>query len=172
MIPDAKFSEPDRTRRFWLTRDWSDELPVPQKTVNFIMLNPSKADEERPDPTITRCVEFAKRWRGFSRLVATNLIPIVQTYPARLPPWSDIDAENKAHLVRWIGEADLVVVAWGGSLKKEIAERIDLAKHISALRENAPVDLHCIGHTKTRRRHPFHPSRVAYTEDPILWKPE
>jgi hypothetical protein len=86
MIPDAKFSEPDRERRFRLTRDWSDELPAPLKIVNFIMLNPSDADEKKPDPTIRRCIGQAKKWGGFSKIVAANLIPIVQTYPEFLPP--------------------------------------------------------------------------------------
>jgi hypothetical protein len=86
--------------------------------------------------------------------------------------WSGIDSENRAHLSRWIGEADLIVVAWGGSLTKEIAQKISLAKHISALREITSGRLYCIGHTQTKERHPFHPSRVPYTKEPILWQPE
>ena len=133
---EAKFSEPDRARRFWLTRDWSDELPAPLRTVNFIMLNPSDADEDETDDdrTIKMCIERSRRWGGISRIVATNLVPTVPKYPELLPPWSGIDKENRAHLIRWIGEADLIVVAWG-SVKKELAQKIGLIKHIAAPRD-------------------------------------
>jgi hypothetical protein len=168
MIPDAEFSEPDRKRRFWLTRDWSDELPAPLKTVNFIMLNPSIADEKKPDPTIRRCIGQTRKWGGFSRIVATNLIPIVEPKPELLPAWSGIDPENRDHLKRWMAEAHLVVVAWGGSLTKEIALKIGFARHITALRAIATVELYCIGHTQTGE---LHPSRPAYTTEPIRWEP-
>jgi hypothetical protein len=168
----AEFSEPDRGRRFSLTRDWSDEVPGPLRTVNFIMLNPSCADEDETDDdrTIKMCIERSRRWGGISRIVATNLIPIVQTHPELLPPWSGIDSENTEHLLRWMSEADLIVVGWGGPAK-EIAQRIGLLKHIAALRGITPADVHCIGHTKTKERHPYHPSRGKYTEGPMLWQP-
>jgi hypothetical protein len=112
----AKFSE-DRTKRFELARDWRDEDPFKAvRTVNFIMLNPSVAGEVEDDRTVTKCVGFGRRW-GFTRVVITNLIPIVSTDPEELPIWSGIDTQNKAVILRWIKRADLIVAAWGDQPK-------------------------------------------------------
>jgi hypothetical protein len=165
MKKQATFSE-DRTRRFELIRDWGDELFISAyATVNFIMLNPSVADSEKDDPTIRKCMGFAKRW-GFSRIVVTNLIPIVSTDPWGLPPWSGIDMKNRAILQKWLGAADLIVAAWG-SQPRALARTIAIAEHIYLLGQTAPVDLYCIGVTKNGD--PLHPSRAPYTDRPVLW---
>ena len=52
----------DRYYRYSLWRQW-DEGP----SVLWIMLNPSTADVYVDDPTIRRCVGFAKAW-GCSRI--------------------------------------------------------------------------------------------------------
>ena len=44
--------------RYLLWREWDGE----SKIVSFIMLNPSRADAEVNDPTIRRCINFAKAW--------------------------------------------------------------------------------------------------------------
>ena len=49
-----------RRFRYRLWRVWDGALP----SVLFIMLNPSIADECDDDPTIRRCIGFAKAW-GF-----------------------------------------------------------------------------------------------------------
>lgn len=51
----AEFS-PDRVYRYALTRRWSDWPPAV-----FIMLNPSTADAFVEDPTIRRCLGFARQ---------------------------------------------------------------------------------------------------------------
>jgi len=55
----AQFS-PCRAFRYHLWRTWSPLRPP----LLFILLNPSTADEERDDPTVRRCVHFA---RAFAR---------------------------------------------------------------------------------------------------------
>jgi len=47
----------------------------------FIGLNPSTADETKDDPTIRRCINYAKRW-GYSGLCMTNLFALRATKPA------------------------------------------------------------------------------------------
>ena len=54
--------------RYLLWREWDSQ----SKTVSFIMLNPSRADAEINDPTITRCINFARSW-GYGRLEIVNL---------------------------------------------------------------------------------------------------
>jgi hypothetical protein len=48
--------------RYVLRREWNQNV---RGILNWIMLNPSTADDHFDDPTIRRCVGFAKRW-GFS----------------------------------------------------------------------------------------------------------
>ena len=58
MIRGAVLSE-DRKYRYALWRIWEAEGPK----VLFICLNPSKADEFNDDPTLIRCINFAKLWK-------------------------------------------------------------------------------------------------------------
>lgn len=163
----AAFSE-DRAQRYLLTRNWQPAALPFAKTVNFIMLNPSTADEDFDDATIRKCIGFARRW-GYNELHVTNLIPIISTDPAALPPWSGFDQLNLTIVNQTIAISDLVVGAWGsypGWLSKKIALveyrlylRDTLRKHNSTL--------HCIG--TTAKGEPRHPSRAPYTSIPIRW---
>jgi hypothetical protein len=56
-----------RRWRYLLWRRWE----AGKQVANFIMLNPSTADEFRLDPTCTRARDFAERW-GYGALVVTN----------------------------------------------------------------------------------------------------
>jgi hypothetical protein len=58
----AAFSE-DRRHRYELWRIWDRKV----RKMVVIGLNPSTADETKNDPTIRRCIDFARRW-GFARL--------------------------------------------------------------------------------------------------------
>ena len=109
MLASANFSS-CRTYRYLLRRRW---LLGERGTVLFLMHNPSKADESVEDPSSTRCVDFAQRW-GFQELVMANFFALVATDPAevyRHP--APIGPENDRYLRQAIGEADLVVCAWG-----------------------------------------------------------
>lgn len=52
-----------RRYRYVLRRYWGDGLSGGRAAI-FIGLNPSTADEASDDPTIRRCIGFAKAW-GF-----------------------------------------------------------------------------------------------------------
>ncbi|WP_368188730.1 DUF1643 domain-containing protein [Aeromonas sp. R7-3] len=71
----AVFS-PCRTYRYALSRVWATDKPY----ALFIGLNPSTADETLDDPTIRRCIDFAKR-RGYGGLVMANLFAYRATDP-------------------------------------------------------------------------------------------
>ena len=164
MIRDATFSE-DLKRRFDLIRDWRDEIGAPDRTALFAMLNPSKAGKRDDDPTVRKTVGFGRRW-GFGRIVVVNLNPIVSTDPWALPPWTGIDMENRAIVQRWMGEADMVVAAWG-SQPRAVCRTIALPELVYLFRQIAPVPLYCIG--RTRDGAPLHPSRAPYTNHPEIW---
>ena len=112
----AHFSD-DRRFRYQLVREWDDNL----RRVAFIGLNPSTADETADDPTIRRCIAFAKQW-GKGGLLMLNLYAYRATLPAEMwkaqkrgvdiiggvPNWVD-------SLKQYVAEqnCDLVVAAWG-----------------------------------------------------------
>jgi len=142
-----------------------------QLTANFIMLNPSVADENRDDPTIRKCIGFASRW-GYSRIAVTNLIPLVCTDPCGLPPWRGFDMENWAIVERHMRDADLVVAAWG-SQPRSISRCIAMPEYVLQIKELAGLNkqtIYCIG--ETRNGSPLHPSRAPYTVAPVIWEYE
>jgi hypothetical protein len=74
--PGAVISQ-DGKYRYKLARYWNSKEPP----VIFIMLNPSTADAVENDPTIRRCISFAKRW-GFGGLEVYNLFALRSYDPA------------------------------------------------------------------------------------------
>lgn len=107
MIRSAVFS-PDRVYRYELWRQWG-ESPI----VAFIGLNPSTADETVDDPTIRRCIGFAKSW-GCGGLVMLNLFAYRATDPRQLLIAEDpVGPDNDAHLKSAVARSDMTVAAWG-----------------------------------------------------------
>jgi hypothetical protein len=103
----AVFS-PCRTWRYRLERRWGEGPPC-----LFVGLNPSTADESVDDPTIRRCVGFARAW-GFGGLLMGNLFGLRSTDPRGLlehPAPVGPDADR--WLVEMDAEAALTVAAWG-----------------------------------------------------------
>lgn len=98
-----------RKYRFALWRTWEDSTPY----VMFIGLNPSTADECTDDPTLTRCINYAKAW-GYGGVCMTNLFAFRATDPVVMKSATDpIGLENDEWLKRLTSEAGLVVAAWG-----------------------------------------------------------
>ncbi len=112
-----------RTWRYSLTREITDPqfgcLDEDERggTVTFVGLNPSTADETADDPTIRRCVRFAREW-GFDRLKMVNLYAYRATDPAVL--WEaqksgvDIVGPENDHVLSLVfGGSDRTIAAWG-----------------------------------------------------------
>jgi hypothetical protein len=102
--------------RYSLHRALSGDLlatNVGKGTVLFVMLNPSTADACDDDPTIRRCIGFAKAW-GYDMLSVGNLYAFRATDPRKLATAEDpVGPENYTHLRRLAMDAAEVVVAWG-----------------------------------------------------------
>ena len=115
--PAAIFSR-DRKHRYTLRRQLDPMLG--QGTCCFIMCNPSTANEFHNDPTIRRCIGFARSW-GFQQLVVVNLFALRSTDPKSLyaTKGDPIGKLNDGYILQAVIEADLVVCAWGnnGTLK-------------------------------------------------------
>ena len=104
----AVFSE-CRRWRYLLWRQWDKALPV----ANFLMLNPSTADESKLDPTCSRARAYAEAW-GYGALIVTNVFGWRSTDPKALLHVRDpVGKGNDAAILRAARESDLVVCAWG-----------------------------------------------------------
>lgn len=132
-IPAAVISE-NQNYRYFLCRTWSDS-PI---KVAFIGLNPSTADATMDDPTIRRCVGFAKAWGGGS-LWMVNLFAFRATKPENLLLAANPIGPENDEWVEWaVTKADIVIAAWGnhGQLKNrgnEIARKFSGKLHTLGL---------------------------------------
>jgi hypothetical protein len=98
-----------RRWRYLLWRRWDAGRPA----ANFLMLNPSTADERQLDPSCTRARVYAERW-GFGALIVTNLFGWRATDPEAMKAVRDpVGRGNDAAILRAAREAKLVVCAWG-----------------------------------------------------------
>ncbi len=89
--PNAVISECGRYR-YVLTR----QVGPGTRTATFILLNPSTADANNDDPTIRRCIGFARQW-GCGKLTVLNLFAVRATDPQWMKAASDpVGPENKA----------------------------------------------------------------------------
>jgi hypothetical protein len=141
----ATFS-PCRTWRYSLTRRWAHDGPL----LMVIGLNPSTADETQDDPTIRRCIGFAKR-EGMTGLVMANLFAFRATDPRTMRRADDpIGPDNDMWLSMLRDLCDLRLAAWGvhGHYRdraRDVMER-GLLSHV-----------YCLGLTKGGTpRHPLY----------------
>ncbi len=94
MIKNA-ILDPTRTYRYVLERRWGQG----DNMINFVLLNPSTADESIDDPTIKGCIQFAKNW-GYDGFYVTNLFAFRATDPKVLKKApKPIGEDNDRYLV-------------------------------------------------------------------------
>lgn len=106
-IGTAVFS-PCRTWRYTLTRIW-DPKGTP---ITFIGLNPSTADETVNDPTIRRCIGFARRW-GYGRMIMLNLFGFRATDPRDMKKAPDPVGPDNDVWIRRLAEGIETIAVWG-----------------------------------------------------------
>ena len=140
--------------RYRLTRQWGDG-----PTAVFVMLNPSTADASQDDPTIRRCIGFAKR-EGCGSLLVVNLFAYRATDPDGMfrlgvEPVGD---ENDGHIAdAMLGSAGPVIAAWGGDKRAKVRVR-----DVRYMAGKIGVRLLCLGKTKDGSpRHPLYVKGVA-----------
>lgn len=110
MIRDAYISD-DGRMRYWLSRDWAQgpNYPVP---LVFILLNPSDADAYKDDPTVRKCVKFAKRL-GHSQLFIVNLFPFRATDPRALKAAGYPNDKTNDDTIGALCHGAKVICGWG-----------------------------------------------------------
>ncbi len=98
--------------RYRLWREWDRS----KAALGFIMLNPSTADHQVNDPTITRCVQRALAGK-YGRLEVVNLYPLRSTDPDGLlthpAPLGDRPDRNECAIMDALDRCSLVICAWG-----------------------------------------------------------
>jgi hypothetical protein len=166
MIEQKTILSDDRRYRYTLWRDWADELfrnRTKEGFVQFIGLNPSTADETINDPTIRRCVRFAKDW-GYLALCMTNVYAFRATSPTKLKaeqfPHGD---DNFKYVGEVAKEAAIVVAAWGthAAFIKEIPPLI-----ISSVLEHGKPIYHLGLNSDGSPKHPLY---LPHQTQPTLW---
>ena len=133
-----------REYRYLLWRRWSWLNDQP-RWLNVIGLNPSTADESKDDPTIRRCIRFAKDW-GYGGVTILNLYAYRATDPRVMRRFLHdggdiIGPENDAYITRLTKDKD-VVAAWGNHADWERASDVEYilrvnAATLSVLKQNA-----------------------------------
>lgn len=139
---------------------------VGEGTAVFLMLNPSTADATQDDPTIRKCLGFAKRW-GMAGIQVVNLFAYRATDPRDLLHVLDderVGPENDDWIRRTteLPGAKVVVAAWGanGDLWPERVRRVVRL---------VEKPLHAIRVTKSGQ--PWHPLMASYADGLKPWRP-
>lgn len=169
----ARFSD-DRKFRYLIgrlvsTRSLVHQVRIPEDVITpitkvvFVMLNPSEANAQKPDPTWTRCCTFARSW-GADITEAVNLDALISPYPEDL--WlrpiglRGDDAVNDeqileacgAHLTAAERTRIKVVAAWGNH-----GERDGRAACVQKLLRDKGVVLYRFDRPLTKSMQPLHP---------------
>ncbi|MBE9211238.1 DUF1643 domain-containing protein [Plectonema cf. radiosum LEGE 06105] len=155
-----KYACIDGNYRYILGRKWDEKKPQ----VTFVMLNPSTADANKNDNTLTKCVNFAKTW-DYGSLEVVNLFAYRATDPNELCKVSDpIGSKNDNYIELATKHADLIIVAWGCGMYPKIQNR---NKEVLSLISSSQQPLYCLGLTKDG--HPCHPRPLGYSTQRILF---
>ena len=153
----AQFS-PCRRWRYLLWRRWDGGKPL----ANFLMLNPSTADEVQLDPSCTRARIYAERW-GYGGLIVTNIFGWRATDPGEMKAVRDpVGKGNDAAILRAAKESVLVVCAWGN----HGAHRERSARVLSALR-SSEANLNYLKINSSGE--PAHPLYLRGSLQPTRW---
>ncbi|MGH2451997.1 MAG: DUF1643 domain-containing protein [Candidatus Limnocylindria bacterium] len=119
----ALFSR-DRRYRYRLWRRWNPA----RRLIAFCMLNPSAADERSDDPTIRRCIGYARDW-GYGGVEIVNLFALRATDPRELWDARDpVGRGNDVYVIEAAQRSEAVVIAWGvhGAFRSRGAAALDL----------------------------------------------
>lgn len=131
-LGQAWFSE-DRDYRYLLLRggDIDDATPL----IAFFMLNPSTADADQNDPTIAKCLKFARKF-ALARWGLTDLDPPVRVAIANLFAIRATDPDVAFRHTRPVGgekndavirglarQSDIAIAAWGADKRSSVRAR-------------------------------------------------
>jgi hypothetical protein len=153
----ATFS-PCRRWRYLLWRRWDESKPV----ANFLMLNPSTADEVKLDPTCARARDYAERW-GYGALIVTNIFAFRNTNPNQMKTAKDpVGPGNDAAIVRAARDSALVICAWGNH-----GAFLERSARVKTLLNQKRIPLHAL--RVNANGEPAHPLYLPGKLTPLSW---
>lgn len=161
--------------RYWLTRVWDEKLP----RMMWVLLNPSIADDNADDPTVKKCMGFAKGL-GYGSIEIVNLFAYIATDPQELMDIINsnkkvdyceepvgkkaaIGPDNDQYIKTAAERADLIIVGWGNN-----ASRFKRCKDVMQLLSDK--ELKCIEVNKSGQpKHPLFKEFLSIkNEDSLL----
>jgi hypothetical protein len=133
--------------RYELWRTWKPELPF----LTMLMLNPSTADAERLDPTVTRVMNFALR-EGCGGFIVYNIFALRSTDPKALYSMEDpVGPANNQYIQDALAaDEHMFIAGWGnhGNLNGRSEEVREMMRG---------YDVKCLGLTgKGEPKHPLY----------------
>jgi hypothetical protein len=136
---DAILSK-DRKYRYVLSRIWDESKSM----VMIIGLNSSTADETENDPTIIRCINFAKSW-GYGGIYMLNLFGFRATLPKDMFNAKEpIGKDNDKYIKKYSNICDKVICAWGNNgnylnRSKEVLSKINNTYYLKLNKTGEPA---------------------------------
>ncbi|MEM1404830.1 MAG: DUF1643 domain-containing protein [Pseudomonadota bacterium] len=141
--------------RYALWRTWDPA----RGAVMFIGLNPSTADATTDDPTLRRCMRFARDW-GYGGVIMANLFAFRATQPSDLLEAArPVGPRNNRWLRQLADDAALMVAAWGndGAHRGRAAAVCNMLPSLACLKVNGSGE-------------PGHPLYIRATAKPIAYE--
>jgi hypothetical protein len=165
--PDVKSSPvvwgADKCYRYRLRRTWDETKPHAM----FIMMNPSTADSKVDDPSVAKCVRFARTWGVYGGIYVGNIFAYRATDKKRLRA-SQIDPvgpENDKHLIEMAKLAGVVIFAYGQPGHRSLQDRGKLLANILIDKGVKPYVLKL-----SKNGTPCHPLYLRKTLKPVVWE--
>lgn len=161
-VGQAYFDD-ERVYRYALSRVWDVKKPM----LLFVGLNPSTADENTLDPTLRKCIKFAKR-EGCGGLWVANLFAFRATNPKDMLAAVDpVGPDNDIWLLDIARWCPIILVGWGAHgvhLGRDMQVRKLLQGHtLAALAVNANMT----------PKHPLYcrDDTPLITYQNVMWRP-
>ena len=148
--------------RYLLEHDFGGSGPV----ISLGMVNPSKADGQKNDPTMTKVDGFAMRMGANKVLVWNKCALIDKDVKALASAVDPIGPENDAYIAQAIKGADIHIVAWGplSKLPKPLRTRWRSVVHVLTEAGARPM---CWGTALDGQ--PRHPLMLSYASPLVPW---
>ena len=125
----AAFSDCEKYR-YLLWRREESEHDTRHRVICWLMLNPSTADENILDPTVTRCVKWSREW-GYHHVEIANIFASRATDPSELHHSSNpIGVLNDRAIANTAFLSEKIICAWGnhGALNDRSREVVQMLK--------------------------------------------
>jgi hypothetical protein len=140
------------TYRYLLWRIWDKKKPM----LAYILLNPSTADHQQDDPTMTRCIRRSQDL-GFGGMWVANLFALRSTDPKNLYTHkTPIGPLNDEVLLAVCHEADTVMCGWGNHGVFQ-----NRGQGVVQLLKDKNITPKCLG--LSGKNQPLHPLYQPYT---------